>query len=209
MKTNKKSWDPVWEKIFSSQSWGKYPPEELVIFISRHYGKELNKKEIKILDLGCGTGAATWFIAREGYDAYGVDASETGIKIAKERLKSENLNATFTVQDFIDLDYPDNYFDCVVDVMALLANNLDNLQIIMKEINRVIKSDGRMFSMLFSDKCSFFESAREIKNRGFMHFFKKDELIKLFSNFKTINIETTDRTNKGNLRAYFIVDAQK
>ena len=24
------AWDPVWENIFSNQSWGKYPGEDLI-----------------------------------------------------------------------------------------------------------------------------------------------------------------------------------
>lgn len=36
-----------------------------------------------ILDIGCGNGAIARLLLREGFDVYGVDASESGIKIAE------------------------------------------------------------------------------------------------------------------------------
>jgi len=37
-----------------------------------------------ILDLGCGNGHLVSYLAKQGYDAYGTDASENGIAIAKK-----------------------------------------------------------------------------------------------------------------------------
>lgn len=42
------------------------------------------EKKRCILDLGCGNGALVNFLIDNGYDAYGTDASEEGIRIAKE-----------------------------------------------------------------------------------------------------------------------------
>src|SRR3990172_5598605 len=122
MQNNLNSWDSCWEVVYQTQEWGKYPPEELVRFIARNFYKVPKRKEVKILDLGCGTGSATWYIAREGFSAYGIDGSETAIKIVKQRFQNEKLNGDFKVGDIIKLDYPDSFFDCVVDVMSLLHN---------------------------------------------------------------------------------------
>lgn len=43
-----------------------------------------NKTSRCILDLGCGNGYLINFLVSEGYDAYGTDASEEGIAIAKK-----------------------------------------------------------------------------------------------------------------------------
>jgi 2-polyprenyl-3-methyl-5-hydroxy-6-metoxy-1,4-benzoquinol methylase len=51
----------------------------------------------RICDLGCGNGYLTGRLAPLGYEVVGVDASETGLQIARQNY----LNATF-VQPFID-----------------------------------------------------------------------------------------------------------
>src|SRR3989344_4036029 len=106
-----KSWDKTWEKIYRTKEWGKYPPEELVRFIAHNYYETKDRKTVKILDLGCGTGAATWFIAREGFNAYGIDGSPTAIKIAKKRFITEKLKGNFQVGDIISLPFEGDEFD--------------------------------------------------------------------------------------------------
>ena len=43
-----------------------------------------NDKNRTILDLGCGNGYLVSYLVQEGYNAYGTDASEKGIAIAKQ-----------------------------------------------------------------------------------------------------------------------------
>src|SRR5438270_13552835 len=60
------------------------------------------KKDRRILDIGCGNGWLTNYLIENGFDAYGTDASESGIRIAKRK----NLNRFF-VQDLTRDDLPD------------------------------------------------------------------------------------------------------
>ena len=61
--------DPIWEKIHSTQAWGAYPSEHVIRFVTRNYYSAENRRAIKILDFGCGQGAHTWYLSREGFDA--------------------------------------------------------------------------------------------------------------------------------------------
>jgi SAM-dependent methyltransferase len=55
-------------------------------------GKLLKKyKAKKILDLTCGTGAQTLWLAKHGYDVVGADISPDMLKLAKENTKKANL----------------------------------------------------------------------------------------------------------------------
>ena len=63
----------------------------------------LKKKENrKILDIGCGNGWLTNLLIEKGYDAYGTDASESGIAIGKRKNADR-----FFVQDLTKDDLPD------------------------------------------------------------------------------------------------------
>jgi tRNA G46 methylase TrmB len=57
-------WDPVWESIFQERDWGKYPGEELIRFVARNFYSFEDRKSVKLLEVGCGTGANLWFMAK-------------------------------------------------------------------------------------------------------------------------------------------------
>lgn len=204
-----KSLDKNWEKIFQTTEWGKYPPEELVRFIARNYYRTPIRKKIKILDLGCGTGAATWFIAREGFSAFGIDGSETAIAKSKERFKQENLVAKFRVGDIIKLDFKDNLFDAVLDISAIQHNTPINQKKIVDEIYRILKVHGKVFSIMLNKKSKLIQNNDHRFNEVYIYMFDEDEVRKLFSRFKNVNIERSERTDRGLLMAHFIISAEK
>src|SRR5262249_29494041 len=65
----------------------------------------------RILDVGCGPGWTSLFLARAGYDVTGVDISERMIDIARERSVHDNTPAEFHVGDMEDLDLGRYDFD--------------------------------------------------------------------------------------------------
>jgi len=202
-----KSWDNRWEKEFQSQQWGKYPPEELVRFIARNFYKAVKRKDIKILDLGCGTGAGIWYLAREGFSTFGIDGSKTAISIARKRIQKENLEAHLRVGDLIRLNYPDGFFDGIVDIAAIQHNKTRSQRMILNEVFRVLKPNGKIFSMLISKRSRF--SKENLARRVFTHFLGEDEIRNLFSKFKNLTIEISEKTDRGNFISYFIVSAEK
>ncbi|MGZ4059592.1 MAG: class I SAM-dependent methyltransferase, partial [Bacteroidia bacterium] len=199
----KKSWDPVWENVFTNNEWGKYPGESLIQFIARNYYQTKQRSEIKILEVGCGTGANIWYISREGFDAYGIDGSETGISIAKKRLAAEGLKAKLITGDIISLPYEDNFFDCVLDVECLYANDQNNTTVILKEINRILKPGGKFYSRTFSDKMNVgktnnkisdfeFDSISDgpLEGKGFVRLMNENQLRNLYGAFlKVISVD--------------------
>lgn len=210
-KHKKTSWDSTWEKIFKSKTWGRYPPEELVRFISRNFGSLPMKSNIKILDLGCGTGACSWYLSREGYQVFGIDGSETAISIAKDRLESENLNADFYTSDFVHLDFPDFFFDCVIDINAIQHNKPVFFSSIFNEIYRVLKENGCFFSILQSKNTKLSSPTNIYHQNRFIHSFTECELSQLLSRFSSLVIDESTRTDKinSNFISNFIVQAAK
>ena len=145
------TWNSNWEEIFKNSQRGKYPPEELIRFIARRYYHEPDRKSLKILEVGCGSGANIWYLAREGFAVYGIDGSKTAIHQANLRLDTENLNAELTVGDIINLPYKKDFFDCIIDVECIYANTLADSKNIIEEIYRVLKPGGNFFSKTFME----------------------------------------------------------
>lgn len=144
------NWNPVWEEIFSSREWGKYPELFVVRCIARNFYKVQNRHAIKILDLGCGPGANLWYIAREGFNTFGIDGSPSAIKILQKRLDAEKLTASLHIGDISNLPFEDNFFDAVIDSECLYCNQKAASQKIISEVHRVIKPAGLFFSLTFA-----------------------------------------------------------
>lgn len=65
------------------------------------------------LDIGCGLGRNTRWLARQGYRATGIDLSPYAVSRARER--SSNIGASFTECDVLREEIPGGPFDFVYD----------------------------------------------------------------------------------------------
>ncbi|MFD0941980.1 class I SAM-dependent methyltransferase [Pedobacter boryungensis] len=88
-------------------------------YIAEPIIKLLNKnKNQTILDLGCGNGALVKQLVELGFNAYGTDASETGIKIA-----STFSHERFAVQDLTTDELPNKFnelnFDTIISTEVI------------------------------------------------------------------------------------------
>lgn len=160
------SWDNSWEDVFKEQEWGKYPAEGLIRFTARNFYQRQRDK-VKILEVGCGTGANIWYFAREGFDVYGVDGSKTAIKRAKQRIKEEGLKAKLATLDIERLPYPDAHFDAVIDNECLTHNSTKDTKIILGQIKRVLKKNGLFYSRTFTNKMYIGRSQTKLGNLEF------------------------------------------
>jgi SAM-dependent methyltransferase len=140
------AWDPIWDSIFAARQWGKYPKEELIRFVARHYYAAPDRNMVRFLDLGCGFGASTWFLAREGFSVDGIDGSQRIIDRLRERLAAEGLTAGLVAGDAIDLPYRTQHFDCVIDIACLQHNNPEDTRRILDGVFDRLKPGGRLFS---------------------------------------------------------------
>ena len=137
---------------FASQR--KYPNEQLIQFLAANFFAipKNERKDFAILELGCGSGANLWMIAKEGFDAYGLDNSAHGIELCKQLLDVYDVTAHLAVGDFRKLEYFDNYFDAIIDVVSLQHSNLEGHEESYKEIMRCLKPGGKFFSWHLGDK---------------------------------------------------------
>ena len=143
-------WDSGWDDLFSRVEWGKYPCEGLIRFVARKFYGSKNRKVIKILEVGCGTGANLWFMAREGFTVDGLDGSQVALAKAKARFDREGLSVKLHHGDAMKLPFSDNVFDAVVDVECIYANSLLDSAQILTEAFRVLKPNGWLYSKTFA-----------------------------------------------------------
>ena len=144
------------ENIYSkSKQINKMPYDDIIRFIYSNFGNlsKKEKKEIKVLDLGCGSGNHCWFLSREGFNTFGIDISKSAINITEKYLSTEKLSANLTVGEFKKLPYVDNYFDIIIDRLAI-THDPENIDTVLKEVSRVIKPDGKFITIMFGTEHS-------------------------------------------------------
>lgn len=94
-------------------------------------------KNKKALELGCGTGIFTKYLAEIFKEIIAIDISEDMIEIAKQRIKNDNVK--FQIVDIHNLPFNNESFDIVVGISVL--HHL-NVYVALNEIYRVLKFDG-------------------------------------------------------------------
>lgn len=126
----------------------RYPNEELCRFMGRNFFSISKEKRhnIKILETGCGSGANLWMIAKEGFDAYGIDLSESSLNLCEKMLNKYNTQAQLSMQDMSIMNFDSNTFDAVVDVFSSYCLDKEKGNDYLKKVFDVLKKDGLFFS---------------------------------------------------------------
>lgn len=134
--------DPVWEQKYSAGHRQGYPWDQVVSFVLRHAPRDRPRRDVSILEVGCGTGSNLWFLASEGFTAAGIDASPSAIATAKARMDAESLPVSLHVGSFTALPFPDQSFDMAVDRSSLTCVGFSNARLALAEICRTLKPGG-------------------------------------------------------------------
>jgi SAM-dependent methyltransferase len=96
-------------------------------------------RNARVLEIGCGTGVEALKKVEKGAEISAIDISKAAIDKAKQLSAQRGLKADFRVMDAEALDYADSEFDLVCGEGVLHHLNLD---IMMRQIRRVLKPDG-------------------------------------------------------------------
>lgn len=100
-------------------------------FIDILLSKNLNNKNLKILDIGSGTGDDLNIINKYG-NTFVIDINQEALDLIPNNLIHEKK-----VGDITNISYPDNYFDLVLIFDVL--EHIENDQKALEEIKRVLK----------------------------------------------------------------------
>jgi SAM-dependent methyltransferase len=131
---------------FSAQR--RYPNEELLRFLGRHYFSipRSQRSAIRVLELGCGAGANLWTVAREGFDAHGIDLSSEAINLCRQMLESWGVSATLSAGSMTACPYAVGHFDVLLDVFSSYCLDESGFGKVLDEVSRLLRPGGRFFS---------------------------------------------------------------
>jgi ubiquinone/menaquinone biosynthesis C-methylase UbiE len=188
----------------------KYPSEQVVQFVFRNFS---NRGGTKILDLGCGAGRHVYFMAKENFNAYGIDISREGIEFAQGWISECGLTAELRVAPVDCIPFQNGYFDGVICYGVLYYCKFDEIIKSAEEIHRVLQTGGKSLVVVRSTNDYRYGLGREIEKNTFiiqendslkasynengmvMHFFDRKEIETIFRPFRMVTIDRLDETH--------------
>jgi 2-polyprenyl-3-methyl-5-hydroxy-6-metoxy-1,4-benzoquinol methylase len=129
--------------------------------------KEINYyKQLKILDVGCGTGRHSIELAKRGYNLTGIDLSDSQLKRAKEKAADQNLKINFQKHDARALPFM-NEFDLVIMLceggFSLMETDEMNFEI-LKGAAKALKPGGKFIFTTLNGLFPLFHSIKDFVN---------------------------------------------
>ena len=132
---------------------------------------DFNKfKGKKVLEIGCGSGAASCLFAKGGAKVTSADITQTAINITKNNARLQKVKLIVSRQDAEKLNFPDNSFDFIFSWGVL--HHSQNTPKAFEEVARVLKKGGKGLIMVYNKN-----SLRYYVN-GFYWLFLKGKIFK-------------------------------
>ena len=109
------------------------------------------KPNDKILDLACGTGTLITMLKMKGYDAEGLDLSESILEIAKEKMKVNHLNFNLYHEDMTNFKIDKKYdmITCFFDSINFL-NDKKKIKLLFSNVKSHLNEKGYFICDIFS-----------------------------------------------------------
>ena len=126
-----------WDERYSSGQYSSAEPHKLL----REIVTKL--KPGRALDLACGTGRNSIFLAENGWEVTAVDNSVVGVEIARNRAKEKDLNVNFVVADLekSEFDIEPGVYDLICDFYFLQRD-------LFGEMKKGLRSGGVIISTI-------------------------------------------------------------
>lgn len=162
----------------------KFPTFGLIpTFELKHFIKD-NKMIGTALDLGCGDGRDTLFLAEIGWDMTAIDISIEAIRKLRIFAKKQGLTKKIKAihSDIRMWSYPKNYYDLIIAITCLDHINKKDCVDVLKRIRYSLKNNGITFIQVHTiDDPGYFKKSSDYSELSYMikHYFKRNELLYL------------------------------
>ncbi len=117
------------------------PPPEVLDFVP-------SLEAGRALDLGCGYGRASIYLATQGWVVDGVDFVERAVEMAKQRSKEAGVSVNFHLASITDLDFLHGPYNFAIDVGCGHALDDEGLRLYKEQLYRLLAPGG--YFMLFA-----------------------------------------------------------
>lgn len=181
----------TYDKLYRSNSsyFGAAAETDLVSYINSN---EFSSGMLA-LDIGCGQGRDTIFLAKRGAKVTAIDSSKVGIDQLRERLDTMQITADLKICDIREWNFPEGRFHIGIARTVLDHIPKIDLENVMETLKASVINNGVIFVTVFTtddpgaknlNSLSASECAAEVQ-----HYFASRELWSWFEDWATIYYE--------------------
>ncbi len=186
----------AWEKQYEKGYFLDQPIQPEMPNMAQHF--KIHKVN-RILDLGCGSGRHTVYLAKQGFEVFGLDIAPSGLSATIQKLAIEGLTGHVTLADILQLPYEDGFFDALISVRVIHHNRIAVIRKTVQEMWRVLKPQGLVWVTVPVPTGHGSKHGREIEPGTWVpsegcekglphHLFTEDELKELFQHFTILEL---------------------
>ena len=203
-----------WEEVKKDAGYWDMP--DPVIYYLENRWK--NNKFKTFLDIGCGKGRHSLFMASSGFKVQAFDIIESNVSTLEKKATKLHYEISLKTCDMHNMPYPDNSVDCMLALSSINHTDTKGFKKIMKEVLRVLKPGGETYLTLGSkdsdqftreDSIAVDANTRARVEEGFSqkmpHFFVDDEDCRsLFNDFIFVDLKYIKRiTEYGSFNPHY------
>ncbi|HEY3063317.1 MAG TPA: class I SAM-dependent methyltransferase, partial [Chloroflexota bacterium] len=193
--TAHQDWDQRWTIADQRSRWERTEP-----LVSALVPLLRTRGFTRALDVGCGIGRHAQYLAGEGFQCTGIDASESGLAYAREQATSAGLEIAYRVAPFYELPFADSSFDAAIAWNVIYHGDGEIAQRGIDEMARVLRPGGFFVGSMLSKRNTGFGLGREVRLDTFVvdgtdtdkshpHFYcDAPTLVRLHRGFEVLNL---------------------
>jgi len=129
----------------------------------------------KVVDLGCGNGRDSYWLAKMGYDVVGVDISQEMIRLSA----AKNPGLKFYVKSFYELDFPKKSFDGFWAANSLLHIPRKNLGTVLKNIKFILRPGAVGFISIKEGNGEKLSEWRQSGQKRYFIYYQQDDFAEI------------------------------
>lgn len=131
-----------WDKFYLNKEkpipfFTDFPDENLVSYMEMGI-----LKRGKALDIGCGNGRNSLYLAGQGFETQGIDFSKTSIDWANEMALNKGINVNFINKSIFDFESQDKSYDFIYDSGCLHHIKPHRRGRYLEKVANLLKDDG-------------------------------------------------------------------
>ena len=177
------------EDIYSKPLNAPWSFSQIPQEIKELFSKKILKKGMNVLEIGCGEGHQSIFLAKQGLKVKAIDSSKNAIQFAKDNAKKEKVKVDFEINSYNNLNSIKVKYDFIFDWRFLheIRNEQKRMNY-LKSISHLLNPDGKYLSVSFTGDSEFMGNGKlRVSPAGIkIYFAKLNDLEKQFSKYFNI-----------------------
>jgi tellurite methyltransferase len=209
-------WEQLWQNEDLVRLWAEFPPVPESVEMADRLQAE---NRWRVLDIGCGMGRHTIYLASRGFKVTAIDNAPTALAKCRERLAEYKLNAEIAEGDMENMSYGPASFDGVLSTNVIHHVRVATLQRIIADIHRMLTQDGYFVWVTPNTRHCDWDRGEEIEPGTWVdptlefgnphHFCTEEEARELLKAFTLISLNEMEAERDGRFYYHWRILAQK